>query len=203
VRYPSIDPQAIEKYSSLIEEQRDKYDNEGRIHVFDSISLITDNSQHKFQLLDVIKTVVDTELRHASNIPFGHIVSMVSAAQMDAMQAVMAMGKSRKSRVKLLGPLSRIVSAHIGESDRSDQICCARGSTNPQWCAFSLNLISSKGALPCALGYRTTNTYGQEAILKCWGLLAGSCRLILVKATVLTKYAARAGQQTPSGARSR
>jgi hypothetical protein len=35
-------------------------------------------------LLDVIKTVVDTEMRHASNIPFGLIINMVSAAQLDA-----------------------------------------------------------------------------------------------------------------------
>jgi hypothetical protein len=52
--------------------------------VFDSILLITDRSQHKHQLLDVIKTVMDTEVRHERNIPFGLIVSMVSAAQMDA-----------------------------------------------------------------------------------------------------------------------
>jgi hypothetical protein len=35
-------------------------------------------------LVDVIKTVVDTEVRHESNIPLGLIVSMVSATQMDA-----------------------------------------------------------------------------------------------------------------------
>jgi hypothetical protein len=69
--YPSIHPKAIDKESSWIEEQRDNYDNEGRIHVFDSILLITEKSQHKLQLVDVIKTVVDTEVRHESNIPLG------------------------------------------------------------------------------------------------------------------------------------
>jgi hypothetical protein len=83
-RYPSIDPKAIDKDSGWIEEQRDKYDNEGRLHVFDSILLIMDKRQHKLQLVDIIKTVVDTEVRYESNIPLGLIVSMVSAAQMDA-----------------------------------------------------------------------------------------------------------------------
>jgi hypothetical protein len=46
-RYPSIDPKAIDKDSSWKEEQCDKYDNEGRIHVFDSTLLITDKSQHQ------------------------------------------------------------------------------------------------------------------------------------------------------------
>jgi hypothetical protein len=64
--------------------------------VFYSILLITDKSQHKLQLVDVIKSVVNTEVRHESNIPLGLIVSMVSAAQMDAGYYG---GKSRKSRV--------------------------------------------------------------------------------------------------------
>jgi hypothetical protein len=82
--YPDIDPEEIDKDSGWIEAQRDKYDNEGRIHVFESVSLITDKSQHQHQLDDIIKTVVDTEVRHESNIPFGLIVCMVSAAEMDA-----------------------------------------------------------------------------------------------------------------------
>jgi hypothetical protein len=45
--YPSIDLEAIDKDSSRIKEKRDKHDNEGRIHVFDSVSLITDKRQHK------------------------------------------------------------------------------------------------------------------------------------------------------------
>jgi hypothetical protein len=63
---------------------RGKYDNEGRIHVFDSVSQITDKRQHKIQLVGVIKTFVDTEMRHEGSTKFGLIVSMVSAAQMDA-----------------------------------------------------------------------------------------------------------------------
>jgi hypothetical protein len=47
VGYPSIDLEAIDKDSSRIKEKRDKHDNEGRIHVFDSVSLITDKRQHK------------------------------------------------------------------------------------------------------------------------------------------------------------
>jgi hypothetical protein len=47
LNYPSIDLEAIDKDSSRIKEKRDKHDNEGRIYVFDSVSLITDKRQHK------------------------------------------------------------------------------------------------------------------------------------------------------------
>jgi hypothetical protein len=48
-------------------------------------------------LVDVIKTVVDTEVRYESNIPLGLIVSMVSAAKMDA--GYYGNGEKQKSRV--------------------------------------------------------------------------------------------------------
>ena len=101
--YPGIDSEAIDKDSGWIEEQRDQYDDEGRIHVLESVSLIADKSQHQHQLVDVIKTVVDTEVRHESNFPFGLIVCMAGmhgqCSRNGCIEAAMAMGQSRRSRV--------------------------------------------------------------------------------------------------------
>ena len=74
------------------------------------------------------------------------------------------------STTEVLRPHGWIVTAHIAQIDHSDQICYPTGQqTAMQRCACPLNLLKECLRVP-----HTTIINGQGALLKCWGLTAGS-----------------------------
>jgi hypothetical protein len=68
----------------------------------------------------------------------------------------------------------------------------ARGSRDQYFGGCPLNGVEGCPRVPC-----TTGINEQGALLKCWRLTAGSCRLLLLESTTLTKYASARGSRDP------